>query len=242
MSASPLLHAGDPAAPIAWRAGRPVSRAQYLADVHALAARLPSAGPMLNLTADRYRFAVGLGAAMLRGQDNLMPSNHTPDTVARLLSLFPTTYGLTDTAPTDASAPALPMVLHADAPAAPGNHPVPALADDLLTAQVLTSGSTGAPMPHPKHWGGLVRNTEAGVLRLAEHMGRRDLTGVTLVATVPAQHMYGFESTVLLALLSGNCLRATAHPFYPADIAAALEQRTAARACWSPRRCTCKMP
>ena len=43
----------------------------------------------------------------------------------------------------------------------------------------------------------------------------------TLIGTVPAQHMYGFESTVLLALLSGNAFNAE-RPFYPADIAAAV--------------------
>ena len=41
----------------------------------------------------------------------------------------------------------------------------------------------------------------------------------TLIGTVPPQHMYGFESTVLLALQSGNAFAAE-HPFYPADIAA----------------------
>jgi acyl-coenzyme A synthetase/AMP-(fatty) acid ligase len=66
-----------------------------------------------------------------------------------------------------------------------------------------------------------VLNTEAGVRRMADHMGRSDLRGVTLVATVPAQHMYGFESTVLVALLGGAAFDAE-RPFYPADIAAAL--------------------
>ena len=42
-----------------------------------------------------------------------------------------------------------------------------------------------------------------------------------LVATVPAQHMYGFESTVLVAMLAGAAFD-TERPFYPADIAAAL--------------------
>jgi acyl-coenzyme A synthetase/AMP-(fatty) acid ligase len=41
------------------------------------------------------------------------------------------------------------------------------------------------------------------------------------VGTVPGQHMYGFESTVLLALLSGNAL-SDERPFYPADVAAAV--------------------
>jgi acyl-coenzyme A synthetase/AMP-(fatty) acid ligase len=98
---------------------------------------------------------------------------------------------------------------------------VPQIADTALAAQVLTSGSTGAPVPHAKHWGLLVRNTQAGAQRLAQQMGRASLAGVTLVATVPAQHMYGFESTVLIALLGGAAFD-TDRPFYPADIAAAL--------------------
>jgi acyl-coenzyme A synthetase/AMP-(fatty) acid ligase len=223
MSTQPLIAGADLDASLTWRDGRAITRRAYLADVHALAARLPDAGPMLNLTADRYRFAIGLGAAMLRGQSNLMPPNHTPDTVARLRGLFPAVYGLTD-APRDELA--LPMVRHIEASiarptAADTLAGVPPIDADLLAAQVLTSGSTGAPVPHAKHWGLLVRNTQAGARRLAQQMGRRDLAGVTLVATVPAQHMYGFESSVLIALLGGAAFD-SARPFYPADIAAAL--------------------
>ncbi len=221
----PLIWSDDLDAPLAWRAGAPLSRRQYLADVHALAARLPEHGPMLNATADRYRFAVGLGAAMLRGQSNLMPPNHTPDMIERLRTLFPPAYGLTDS---DSHMLALPMHRHAATPAsaaaAAAQTRVPQLDDSALTAQVLTSGSTGAPLPHPKAWGLLVTNTRAGARRLAEQMGRppgADLRGVTLVATVPPQHMYGFESTVLVALLAGAAFE-TDRPFYPADIAAAL--------------------
>ncbi|MEO5696060.1 MAG: CoA ligase, partial [Burkholderiaceae bacterium] len=185
------------------RGDRALSRRQYLADVHALAAVLPDAGPMLNLSADRYRFAVGLGAAMLRSQSNLMPPNHTPDTVARLRTLYPTTYALLDPEATDAGL-ALPQVRH-PVDSVPTSAPadVPTLDENTLCAQVLTSGSTGAPVPHAKHWGLLWRNTRAGAQRLARQMGRETLAGVTLVATVPPQHMYGFESTVLIALLGG---------------------------------------
>ena len=222
MSAGLPLIAGDGLdAPLAWRDGQPIARRQYLADVQALAARLPAAGPMLNVTGDRYRFAVGLGAAMLRGQDNLMPPNHTADTVARLRDLFPGTYGLTDTAEPGL---ALPLVLHDDrAAAASGSNEIPQLPDAMLAAQVLTSGSTGVPVPHAKHWGLLVRNTGAGAQRLAREMGRDSLAGVTLVATVPPQHMYGFESTVLVALLGGAAFDA-GRPFFPADIVRALER------------------
>jgi len=218
-TSQPLIWADDLEAPLAHRDGQRLSRRQYLADVRALAARLPEAGPMLNITADRYRFAVGLGAAMLRGQANLMPPNHTPDTVARLRALFPTTYALSDA---EAPEVALPLVRHAEEPApADTTAAVPQIDAAALAAQVLTSGSTGAPVPHAKHWGLLVRNTCAGAQRLARQMGRASLAGVSLVATVPAQHMYGFESTVLIALLGGAAFD-TARPFFPADIAAAL--------------------
>ena len=227
MNAVPLLEGADLAAPLAWHQGQPISRAQYLADVQALAALLPAAGPMLNITHDRYRFAVGLGAAMQRGQNNLLPPNHTPDTVARLAALFPAAYALCDEG---AATVALPMFRHprcpvtacdADADAGAGALPCPQFAADALAAQVLTSGSTGAPVPHPKAWGLLVRNARSGAARLAQQMGRDSLAGSSIVATVPAQHMYGFESSVLVALVSGAAFD-TERPFYPADIAAAL--------------------
>jgi acyl-coenzyme A synthetase/AMP-(fatty) acid ligase len=222
MTRSPALIGGAPLdAPMAWRHGAPISRRRYLADVQALAARLPDDGVMLNLSGDRYRFAVGLGAAMLRGQGNLMPPNHQRDTVARLRSLFPRAYALVDQADTEVD---LPRVAYADADLAdsavqPAD--TPAVPREALVSHVLTSGSTGLPVPHPKRWGPLVDCTVAGAKRLAEHLGRPDLAGLSLVATVPPQHMYGFESTVLIAMLGGAAFDAD-RPFYPADIAAAL--------------------
>ena len=217
----PLLWAKDLSAPIAWRGTEPISRRQYLADVHAMSALLPANGPMLNITADRYRFAVGLGAAMLRGHTNLLPPNHTPDIVARLHSLFPSTYCVADDTARQWRLPTIVVPqIHAGVR---GTEEVPLVHGNTLTAQVLTSGSTGDPMPHAKQWSLLVRNVEAGSRRLARHMNLPDLAGVTLVATVPAQHMYGFESTVLIALLGGAAFE-TERPFYPADIALALER------------------
>lgn len=219
MSATPLLWADDLDAPLAWRAGTALSRRQYLADVHALAARLPEAGVMLNLTGDRYLFAVGLGAALVRGQRSLLPPNFTPDMVERLRGMFPGTYALTDHADI---APAVPTLRHADTPApVQAGGAVPQIDESSIAVQVLTSGSTGAPVPHAKAWSHLQLGARAEAQRLAQYMGLPGFAGVTLVATVPAQHMYGFESTVLLSLLGGAAVD-TERPFYPADIAAAL--------------------
>ncbi len=219
MTALALVVGSDLDAPLAWRAGRPISRRQYLADVAALAGRLPAHGSMLSLTGDRYRFAVGLGAAMLSGHTSLLPPNHTDDMMRRLRELHADIYCVVDSG---AAPNGLPAVAHLSAHAAPASGvDVPYIDAGLIAARVLTSGSTGAPLPHAKPWALLVASAQAEAARLAESMGRASLDGVALVATVPAQHMYGFESTVLIALQGGAAFDAE-RPFYPADIAAAL--------------------
>ena len=55
----------------------------------------------------------------------------------------------------------------------------------------------------------------------ARRLGIATLPRAVIVATVPPQHMYGFESTVLMALGNGYAFCAE-RPFYPADIATTL--------------------
>ncbi|MEY2653050.1 MAG: hypothetical protein RLZZ524_77, partial [Pseudomonadota bacterium] len=150
--------------------------------------------------------------------------NHTPDMLARLTRLFPGASALADAPALDeARIGGLPALDYADLPGTPAvtaHEPVTPilLSADTVVAQVLTSGSTGAPMPHPKVWDRLVLNIAAEARRVAEHLGRPDLRGVVLVGTVPPHHMYGFESTVLLAMRGGASF-ATERPFFPAEIA-----------------------
>ncbi len=226
MTSEALLGAGPMDAALAYRDGVAISRRQYLADAAALAERLPSAGAMLNLSVDRYRFAVGLGAALLRGHTCLLPPNHTAHTVERLRASFAGVYALVEAG---ADGDGLPSIAHgAPAQATLAEPTPPLLAAGLVAAYVLTSGSTGDPVPHAKPWGLLATSARAEAARLAEAMGRDSLAGVALVATVPPQHMYGFESSVLLALRGGAAFDA-GRPFYPADVVAALAATPAPR-------------
>ena len=226
MSGIPLVAGSDLDARLADVDGRSRSRREFVADAIALAERLPAAGAILNLSSDRYRFAVGLGAALLRGHTSLLPPNHLAETVTRLRTRFDGVYALVDDRGDDHG---LPAVRH-DAGFARGTgvDGVPHVDAGLVAAYVLTSGSTGDPVPHAKPWGLLARNANAEASRLAAVLGRADLAGVTLVATVPPQHMYGFESSVLLALHGGATLDA-GRPFFPADVAAALARAPAPR-------------
>jgi acyl-coenzyme A synthetase/AMP-(fatty) acid ligase len=220
-TALPLLAGRDLAAPLAWRRGVPVSAATFLSQAQALAQTLPAAGRPINLCQDRYRFALGLAAALLRGHTSLMPPNALPETLRALQADGDPApaYAMVDDAALDVGGLQRVFIEPAE-DAAPATE-VPLIAADLEAVRLLTSGSTGAPQPHGKRWGALVLNIGAEAERLAALCGRSTLVGFTLLGTVPAQHSYGFESTVLLALLGGACFDA-GRPFYPADIAAAL--------------------
>jgi acyl-coenzyme A synthetase/AMP-(fatty) acid ligase len=107
---------------------------------------------------------------------------------------------------------------------------VPRIDADQIAAYVFTSGSTGQPVPHAKRWGMMVRSAKAEGERVRQHLGQHNplSPAFTVTATVPAQHMYGFESSVLLPLHNQAVLDAS-HPFYPADIAQALHRAPAPR-------------
>ncbi|HJW01974.1 MAG TPA: AMP-binding protein [Azospira sp.] len=200
---------------IAYRPEGPVSTARFLADVARLVDSLPAGGHVLNVCQDRYRFMVGLAAALVAKRISLLPSTHTAETVRQLKALAPDVFCLHDGHSGDIDLPRLayPEEDAAQPLASPAMPRIPA---EQVVAYVFTSGSTGLPQPHVKTWGALVRNTQAG----AKCLGM-DQQSHSIVGTVPPQHMYGFESTVLLAL-HGGCACWAGRPFYPADIAAAL--------------------
>ena len=226
-----LLTPRELSAPLAWCGGQPVSAATFIAEAQALAATLPGGaatpGRAVNLCQDRYHFALGLAAAMLRGHTSLMPPNALPQTLRSLQHGEGAIYAFVDGPEYDTGG------LHAMAVQRPASvtpaREVPLIDARLEAVRLLTSGSTGAPQPHGKRWGSLVANIGAEAERLAELLSRDSLHGLTLIGTVPAQHSYGFESTVMLALLGGACFEG-GRPFYPADIADALKSVPAPRA------------
>jgi acyl-coenzyme A synthetase/AMP-(fatty) acid ligase len=204
---------------LAWCGGRAVSAGEFLAEATALAERLPTQGQAVNLCQDRYLFSVGFAAAMLRGHPSLLPPNALPQTLRQLGTDGPSPYALVDDVALDTGG--LPR--HGVARSrglAPAARPASVCAD-LVAACLLTSGSTGVPQPQFKRWAQLSLNIAAEAERLAALAALPSLDGLNLVATVPPQHSYGFESSVLLAWLGGAAFDA-GRPFYPADIAESL--------------------
>ncbi|KTT18016.1 CoA ligase [Pseudacidovorax intermedius] len=221
---APLLGPRDLHAPLAWRQGRPISGLAWLADVEAVARQLPAEGPAVNLCGDRYRFSVGLAAALVRGHASLLPPDAREDTLARVCAEHPAAFALVDPGETHGASLALRVAVDADGSRPPLNAMPDWAAIDSArhAASLLTSGSTGTPQPHAKTWGTLVGDVAAAAPRLCQLLGLPSLAGLTLVATVPVQHSYGLESSALLAMLGGAAFEA-GRPFYPADIVQALE-------------------
>lgn len=179
------------------RPSGPVTAAAFLADVAALAAALPPGRHPVNLCRDRYAFAVAFAAAVLAGRTTLLNVD-----IAALPALARDYEGCFPLADADVF----------------GHPPAPGVAPGIdsahLAAIVFTSGSTGAPVPHPKPWGALAARSRAA----ADQFG---IAGGTVVGMVPPQHMYGFETTILLPLhapVASWCGPA----FFPGDVAAAL--------------------
>ena len=215
----PLIAYTDLNNPLAYRHGAVITASQYLADVYVCAERLPASNHVLLACQDRYAFAVGFGASMVRGQSCLLPSTHTVELIANLASTYEALYCMTDDPACTFDLPQTQIGdwLFGEQSSAASPASIPMIAADHVAAYVYTSGSTGLPVAHPKHWDKLVANVQSEGARL----GIVPDSGHTIVGTVPPQHMYGFESTVLVALQNGAAFEA-GKPFYPADIERAI--------------------
>jgi acyl-coenzyme A synthetase/AMP-(fatty) acid ligase len=227
-AASPLalLTVREPDRVFAWRNGRAVPVAKFLADVRAVAATLPTACYAVNLCEDRYAFLVAFCAVASRGQTNLLPPSRAPHAVDEVLSGHPGSYVVGDT-PRD-GLPAHYVQLALDIDAIDADLTVPEIDGDQIVAIGFTSGSTGQPKANPKAWSSVQASSRHNAQTLAAAIGLEPGALAHVVATVPPQHMYGLELSVLLPLFGPFSVHG-GKPFFPADVAAALAEVPAPR-------------
>lgn len=203
---------------VAYLGAGPVTRAKFLRDVLALAARIPNTGHVLNLCKDRYLFAATLFASIARGTLSVLPSSIAPEIITGLQHDFPDLVCLGDRPSAPHQLPYLQVSgcqdnLSEDIPT------VPRIPAEQLIMYVYTSGSTGMPKRHAKTFGRIYQCVTAE----AERMWTAAGSPCVVLGTVPFQHMYGLESTIFLPLLGNGQLSARL-PFFPADVSAALAE------------------
>ncbi len=200
---------------IAWRGTLPITRARFLLDVLAVSRALPDHARVINICNDSYLFLVGFAAAVTRGQVTLMPPSRVPGVVVAIAEEHADCYLLVDASTADGALPQYRISV--DASVAPGepadlSSAIPSIHVEQVIAVLFTSGSTGKAMPNPKRWGTLVRGAAATAQAIFPASSR-----ATVVTTVPPQHMYGFETTMLMPLL-GHCALQCARPLFPEDV------------------------
>lgn len=202
-----LLPAHRSGSRVAWWQGHSINRETFLRHIHQVRESLPKGHFAINLCEDRYLFMVTFAAVITQGQTNLLPANRASEEVQRLLADYPNSYRLQDH---DIKAYLASSSFEQEVS-------MPVVDSDHLAAVVFTSGSTGRSCPHGKRWGDLV----AATLIAQRRFGFYPDAGLTVVATVPPQHMYGLETSILVPLITGVSVYG-GRPFFPEDIRATL--------------------
>ncbi|HET7062670.1 MAG TPA: AMP-binding protein [Rudaea sp.] len=220
-AALPLLADGDLQRALILDRGQTIDAARFIGQAQALAARLPAGSHAVNLCENRYEFLVAFCAVILAGQTNLLPASRAPRAIADVLHAYPASYALGDRAHA-AQGRHFELPVLADLDAEPARD-IPVIAGNQIVAIGFTSGSTGTPKANAKTWASVRVSSAMNAAVLGA-----DTAALNLVATVPPQHMYGLEMSVLLPLLSRAAIH-SGQPFFPADIAQALAATPAPR-------------
>ncbi|MES1191829.1 MAG: AMP-binding protein [Steroidobacter sp.] len=209
---SPLFIHASASDTLIWHQGEKITRGGFTHAARQLAARLPQATHAINLCNGRLAFMLGFAAAALRQQVTLLPPNQTAIALEALKQQYPVYQVLDDT------------LLEGLDWKNVDNNPLLIPSADHIAAILFTSGSTGVPQPQAKSWYTLLRTGQLDSQRLLQLSTSSDiaLNTLNIVATVPSQHMFGLQTTLLLPLAS-NCAVYDGKPFFPADIRAALE-------------------
>lgn len=201
---------GEAARVIAWRGAEAISQERFLAHVAQVSARLPNQGPMINLCEDRYRFLVTYFAAIVAKHCVLLPPSRVEQVVAEIEQLHPTSYRVDDSA----------LDEHDASFDTSGSYEWEA---DALAMIGYTSGSTGVPSAQPKRWRALHASAANNGSAIRNALGLAPHESASIVATVPPQHMYGMELSVILPLL-GQMAVHSGRTLFPADIARGLAE------------------
>lgn len=213
----PIAFIMHPTPALSGRTGS-VSVSEFLADVAQLAASLPDASFAINLCQNRYLFLVSMCAVLVRGQTNLLPPNTNQTTQEQLHHSYTDSYVIHDGVDCAGGVPAFNFeqyrLLGSSKTGA-----VPHINNDHQALISFTSGSTGESKPNIKSWGMIVAGDQIN----RQYMLHEEQQTSYQLATVPAQHMWGMETTIMLALFNNVCVADT-RPFFPQDIAEQLQR------------------
>jgi len=168
---------------------------------------------ILNLCADRYHFLVTFTASILEGRTTVMPSNRSTGEISRMSEMNNNIQHICDADIVD--------LLKIETPENSNvtQWEINLIPDDMIVAELYTSGSTGTPTANTKSWQQLVN----GARQIYTRFGLDHFSSTSIIATVPPQHMFGFEMCIMMPLVCGVTIHHE-QPFYPLDIQQSLNE------------------
>ena len=195
-----------------------VSVNEFISHAKQLAVLLPSNRHAINLCDNRYLFMLGLCASIIRGQTNLLPSNKNLATQEQLNNRYDGCYIIHDGVVETPDIEQLNIAL-CSFTATDQRQDIPEIDLEHIAVISFTSGSTGEAKPNIKTWKTLVDSTAIN----SRYMLPDQQQTFYHLAAVPGQHMWGFETSVLMAMFANVCT-ADARPLYPDDMREMLEK------------------
>jgi len=166
---------------------------------------------VINLCEDYYHFLVLFAANMQAGLTTVMPSNRSAGEIARLREINKGALVVSDDTIENIIQNASTEVSELQL------FDLDKIPNASVVAELYSSGSESFPTANELSW----RHMKAGARQVFERF-QIDPTGpLSIVATVPPQHMFGFEMAIVFPLV---CHATIYHqqPFYPGDIQQAL--------------------
>lgn len=197
-----------------------ISLAEIITNAQQLADSLPNAKYHIVLCHDRHAFVIAFCSALIRGSVNILPPNNQVRTINEIHRSYTDTICIYDKPL--AEEPSMPYINFGDIlknKTGTETKHIPLVDADHVAAIAFTSGSTGKPKANPKKWRSLIATAINEKRRIIGEFEDR----ITIVATVPSQHMYGLELTLMM-MLYGRCIVDSSHPFYPSQIIECLEK------------------
>lgn len=196
----------------------PVSRDQVFAAGAELAHRLAAAapGPIMPLCSRRRDLFAAVVAGQQAGREIILPPDDARSAIRSVLGRYGSAVVLLSAHDPDVNGVECLRVTDDLFGAAAAGTSMVWRKDCGVT--LYTSGSTGEPVAH-RHDRSFF---DAGAAAWRRILGT-DEGPVSMVVTVPGQHMFGFESSVLLPLGTDSVSVLDARPFFAADIVRALQ-------------------
>ena len=172
----------------------------FLQDINSLNSQLPNNKYIINICENRYYFMLLFVSCVLKSKINLLPNYKTTVEIKRLKKEYIDCCTIDD----------IFVSKHINKIQEKSVKITNNIDKNQEVAILFTSGTTGEPKANIKKWGQLYTSAINANKRLA-------FESKNIVATVPPQHMFGFETTIIYPLIFGLTVHQNT-PFYPLDI------------------------